>query len=78
MHSRRGLWVENAPFLTFWLSLLSRVVLGVVFGGGNCTVQATQLTLSQRIEVEKDWVRVEMQRTIDKGKEELKVRGRAS
>jgi hypothetical protein len=40
-------------------------------------VQATQLTLSQRIEVEKDWVRVEMQRTIDKGKEELKVRGTA-
>ena len=36
-------------------------------------MQATQLTLSRRIEVEKDWVRVEMQRTIDKGKEELKV-----
>jgi hypothetical protein len=38
-------------------------------------VQAAQLTLSQRIEVEKDWIRMEMQRSIDKGKEELKVRG---
>jgi len=62
---------ENAPCLTVWF--VSRLVLGVVLGGGTCTVQATQLTLSQRIEVEKDWVRVEMQRTIDKGKEELKV-----
>ena len=50
------------------MSLALSSVGGLTLGG-----QATQLTLSQRIEVEKDWVRVEMQRTIDKGKEELKV-----
>jgi len=71
VHSRRGRWVENAPFLTVWC--VSRFVLGVVIGWGM--VQAAQLTLSQRIEVEKDWIRMEMQRSIDKGKEELKVRG---